>query len=219
MKKILSMILALSMVVTLLPSAAFATSGTSASYPDCYVDGANGYDATGYNWLGAAPAVGDTDLYVQITGTVPDGWTMVGGLWTGAESIDIDANPLLNKAGCADQFTPSLTQISKVRVGQTSAKDDVYIYRLTANDDGALQAGNYRIFFESVDCDSYYVPSIYNLSIPDPDGNTDPYPYFIGDIELPLEISPNATSVDFSCTVGLYGVNPDEIISPDATGL
>lgn len=222
-QRLLGIMLALSMVVGMLPTVALAeesatktetadfsadptTALVAEGTPDCYIERADGsYD--GYNWMGADPAVGDKDVYVHIVGTVPDGWTMVGGKWTGADYIDTTANPLLSKADCENLFTKSLTQTGKVSVGKDVCKKDVTIYRLTVDNNGTLEAGEYRIFFESTD--RYYVPSIYNLSIPDP-ASSEKYYNSIGDMELPLDISTGTTSVSFSCTVNLYGENPDD---------
>ena len=218
--RLCSILLTLVMAVGLLPTAALAegsatetetadfyadptTALTVEGTPDCYIEGSDGI-YTGYNWMGANPAVGDKDVYVHIVGNVPDGWTMVGGKWTGADYIDIGYNPLLNKADCEYQFTKSLTQINKVSVGQNSNAKDVSIYHLTVDDNGTLEAGEYRIFFENAD--TYYVPSYYNLSV-----SYEPVEYSFGEIELPLEISPEATSVSFSCTAVLNGVDPDEV--------
>ena len=77
------MILVLSMVIPLLPVTALAAEGTPET-PDCYIESSDG-SYTGYNWMGTGPAVGDKDVYVHIVGTVPDGWTMVGGKWKGAD--------------------------------------------------------------------------------------------------------------------------------------
>ena len=151
-KRLLAMLLVLSMVVTLLPATALAAEGTLET-PDCYIESSDG-SYTGYNWMGADPAVGDRNVYVHIIGTVPDGWTMVGGKWKGADYIDIG---VLNKTSAESQFTKSLTQTGKVSVGKNAYKKDVSIYRLTVDDNGTLEAGNYRIFFESAD--TYYVPA------------------------------------------------------------
>lgn len=198
--------LVLALLVGLLSTTALAE-GTSAEAgtPDCYIEGSDGL-YTGYNWMGGNPAAGDKDVYVHIVGTVPDGWTLVGGKWTGAYKIDIDteANRFLGKEDGGALFTKSLTQTGKVSVGKNVSNKAVTIYRLTVDGDGTLEAGDYRIFLESAD--QYYVPSFYNLSI-----SADPAAYSLGEIELPLEISPEATSVSFSCTVNLNGVNPDEV--------
>ena len=136
-KRLLAMFLVLSMIVSLLPATVLAAAGTSDT-PDCYIEGSDG-SYTGYNWMGVTPTVGDKDVYVHIVGTIPDGWTMVGGKWTGADYIDITANPLLSKADCENLFTKSLTQTGKVSVGKNAYKKDVSIYRLTV-------AGQLKIF-------------------------------------------------------------------------
>ena len=204
--RLCGILLTLALLVGLLPTAAMAE-GTSAEAgtPDCYIEGSDGL-YTGYNWMGGNPAAGDKDVYVHIVGTVPDGWKLVGGQWTGLPNIDTSNNPLLNKEDYGYQFTKSLTQTGKVSVGKNVNNKDVTIYRLTVDGDGTLEAGEYRIFLESESVDQYYVPSYYNLSI-----SADPAAYSLGEIELPLEISPKATSVSFRCTVNLNGMNPDEV--------
>lgn len=205
-KRLLAMSLILSMIVSLLPATVLAAEGTpdTPDTPYCDIEGSDG-SYNGYNWMGVTPTVGDKDVYVHIVGTVPDGWTMVGGKWTGADYIDTDSNRLLNKADCENLFTKSLTQTGKVSVGQNAYKKDVTIYHLTVDDDGALEDEEYRIFFEGAD--QYYVPSHYNIPISDGSSLRDNADV---EMELPQEISPETTSVSFSCTVNLYGENPND---------